>query len=90
MCVSVSVSVCLCVLVFVCIYLSVCGSATQENYSHKMKSKKLIKQVLLLFSFCVWPLLSILLMGGGLSNEAHHELLPKNTKVMLHLPLISQ
>ena len=28
--------------------------------------------------------------GHGLSNEAHHELLPKKSKVMLHLLFISQ
>ena len=44
-------------------------------------------QVLLLFSFSVRHLLLILLMG--LSNEARHELLPKNSKVMLKLLFIT-
>ena len=36
-----------------------------------MKPEQPIKQVLLLFSFFMWHLLSILLMGRGLSNKAH-------------------
>ena len=36
------------------------------NHSHEIKSQWPIIQVLLIFSFFVWHLLSILLMGGAL------------------------
>ena len=45
-----------------------CVSAQQaiKNNSCEMNPEQPIKQVLLLFSFFIWHLLSILLMGGAL------------------------
>ena len=40
-----------------------------KNYSRELKSEQPIKQVLLPFSFSVWHLLLILLMGGALLTK---------------------
>ena len=51
----------------VCVSVSVCVHPPgYKNYLHGMKSEHPIKQVLLPFSFSVWHLLSILLMGKAL------------------------
>ena len=52
-------------------FVCVCVSAPRaiKNYSREMKSEYPIKQVLLLFSFSVRHLLSILLMGGALVTK---------------------
>ena len=56
--------------VCVCAYVSVCVRPRAiKNYSREMKSEYPIKQVLLPFSFSVWHLLSILLMGRALVTK---------------------
>ena len=50
---------CVCVCLSVSVYVR---PQAIKNHSHEMKPELPIKQVLLLFSFFVWHLLSILLM----------------------------
>ena len=50
----------------VCMCLCVSAPQAIKNYSHEMKSEQPIKQVILPFSFTLWHLLLILLMGGAL------------------------
>ena len=82
-------------LVSVCVCLSVSVYVRPQvikNHSHQMKPELPIKQILLLFSFFVWHLLSIIfdIINALVMKRVMIELLPKKSKVMLYLLFITR
>ena len=67
-CPGKSVCVCAC-CVYVCVCVCVSPPQAIKNQLCQMKPQQKIKQVLLLFSFFIWHLLSILLMGVALVTK---------------------
>ena len=80
MCVSVCVSMCVSVCVFV--------SWAIKNHSREMKITNETSPTA--FQFFCTALAIDTIDGRGLNNEAHRELLPKKSKVMLYLLFITQ
>ena len=80
-------SVCMFACVCACVCVCVCVRPQAiKNYSHETKSIITNQTSPTAFQFLCKALAIDTIDGRGLSNEAHRELLPKKSKVMLYFP----